>query len=104
MIKEIGRREFIRHLSLENDLEHFIGKEVEWYANPTGSLIGTIAFGDRSRGWNYVIFKRNRAGRFHVSRVVCDFYDRAAARVDFMFAMIGGGFSSVLSAPGPVGN
>ena len=86
-INNIGRPEFIRRLSLHSDLEHFIGKEVEWFSNKTGNIIGTIALGDRSRGWNYVVLRRNRTGKFHVCDVVCDLYNHAAARVDFMFAM-----------------
>jgi hypothetical protein len=93
VVKDIGRTEFIRRLSLHSDLEHFIGNEVEWFANKTGNVIGTIAQGDKSRGWNYVILKRNQMGKFHVRNSVCDFYNHAAARVDFMFAMMGAGQS-----------
>ena len=93
VIKAIGRAEFIYRLSLDSDLEHFIGKEVEWFSNKTGNIIGTIALGDRGRGWNYVILKRNQLGKFHVCDVVCDFYNHRAARVDFMFAMVRAGQS-----------
>ena len=90
-INSISRAEFIRRLLLHNDLERFIGGEVEWFANRLGNILGTIALGDANRGWNYVIFKRNRTGKFHVCTVVCDFYSRAAARVDFMFAAASAG-------------
>ena len=93
VIKDISRAEFIRRLSLQSDLEHFIGKEVEWFSNETGNIIGTIALGDSSRGWNYVILRRNRMGKFHVCDVVCDFFNHAAARVNIMFAMVGAGRS-----------
>ena len=93
IIKNIGRPEFIRGLSLHSDLERFIGKEVEWFSNKTGNILGTIALGDSSRGWNYVILRRNQMGRFHVCDVVCDFYNHATAKVDFMFAMVGAGHS-----------
>ena len=91
VIKDIGRAEFINRLSLHSDLEHFVGKEVEWFTNKTGNIIGTIALGDKSRGWNYVILRRNRIGKFRVCNVMCDFYNHAAARVDFMIAMMGAG-------------
>ena len=45
IVKDIGRVEFIRRLSLHSDLEHFIGNEVEWFTNKTGNVIGTIALG-----------------------------------------------------------
>jgi hypothetical protein len=93
IVKDIGRAEFIRRLSQHSDLEHFIGNEVEWFTNKTGNIIGTIALGDKSMGWNYVILRRNRMGEFHVCDAVCDFYNHAAARVDLMFAMVGAGQS-----------
>jgi hypothetical protein len=93
VIKAIGRAEFIRRLSLDSDLEHFIGKEVEWFSNRTGNILGTIALGDKAKGWNYVILKRNPLGKFHACDVVCDFYNHGAARVDFMLAMAAAGQS-----------
>jgi len=98
-IRNIGRAEFIRRLSPHGDLEHFIGNEVEWFSTKTGNIIGTIALGDRSRGWNYVVLRRNRMGKLHVYNVVCDFYNHAAARVDFMFAMVGAGQSRRVQFP-----
>ncbi len=91
VIKAIGRAEFIHRLSLDCDLEHFVGKEVEWFSNRTGNILGTIALGDKGRGWNYVILKRNQLGKFQACDVVCDFYNHGAARVDFMLAMVAAG-------------
>ena len=91
VMKAIGRAEFIDRLSLDSDLERFIGKEVEWFSNRTGNILGTIALGDKSRGWNYVILKRNQLGKFHACDVVCDFYDHGAVRVDLMLAMVAAG-------------
>ena len=99
VINAIGRQEFIHRLSLDSDLEHFIGKEVEWFSNKTGNIIGTIALGDKSRGWNYVILKRNQLGKFHVCDVMCDFYNHEATRVDFMFAMVGAGQNQGKQSP-----
>ena len=93
VIKAIGRAEFIHRLSLDSDLEHFIGKEVEWFSNRTGNILGTIALGDKGRGWIYVILKRNRQGKFYACDVVCDFYNYGAAGVDFMLAMVAAGQS-----------
>jgi hypothetical protein len=93
VVRDIGRAEFISYLSVRSDLEHFIGKQVEWFSNKAGNVIGTIALGGKNRGWNYVVFRRNHKGEFHVSDTVCDFYSHAAARVDFMLAMVGAGQS-----------
>lgn len=88
MIKEIGRTEFIRHLSLDSDLEQFVGKELEWFSNMAGNILGTIAFEGRKRGRIYIILRRNPTGRFQVLSVICDFYNRRAARIDFLRAMV----------------
>ncbi len=87
VIKDIGRTEFIHRLPPHTDLEHFIGKEVEWFSNKRGTIIGTIALGDKSKGWNYVILQRKQTRQFQVCEVASDFFNHAAARVDFMFAM-----------------
>lgn len=99
VIKNIGRAEFVRRLLPHGDLEHFIGREVEWFSTKKGNIIGTIALGDSNRGWNYIILRRNRTGRLHVCNVVCDFYNHAAARVDFMFAIVGAGQSQRVQFP-----
>ena len=41
-IRSTGRAEFIRRLSLHDDLERWVGREVEWFANAAGNVIGTI--------------------------------------------------------------
>ncbi len=86
-IKGVERAEFIRLLSLQTDLESYVGKEVEWFSNTAGNVIGTIALGDGKLGWNYVVLRRETAGKFHACHVACDFYNHAAARVDCMYAM-----------------
>jgi hypothetical protein len=91
VINAIDRAEFVHRLSLDSDLEHFIGKEVEWFSNRTGNILGTIALGEKGRGWNYVVLKRDQLGKYHACDVVCDFYDHGAARVGFMLAMVGSG-------------
>jgi hypothetical protein len=86
-INGVDRAEFIHLLSLQTDLESFVGKEVEWFSNKAGNVIGTIALGDGTRGWNYVVLRRETTGKFHACNVACNFYNHAAARVDCMYAM-----------------
>ena len=90
-IKGVDRVEFIRLLSLHNDLESFVGTEVEWFSNKAGNVIGTIALGDVSKGWNYVVLRRETMGKFHACNVARDFYSQTAARVDCMYAMAAAG-------------
>ena len=87
-VKDISRAEFNRLLPLHSGLENLIGKEVEWFSDKRGNILGTIALGDSSRGWNYVILKRDRVGKFHVCDVACNIYSHAAARVDFIIATV----------------
>jgi len=87
VIKEIGRKEFIRHLSLDSDLEQFVGKELEWFSNVAGSILGTIALEGREGGRKYIILGVDPTGRFQVLSVMCDFYNHRAARIDFLRAM-----------------
>ena len=91
VVKDVSRAEFNRLLPLHSGLEHLIGKEVEWFSDKRGNILGTIALGGSSRGWNYVILKRNRIGKFHVCDVACDFYNHASARVSFMVATVAAG-------------
>jgi len=81
----ISRAEFVRRLSLDNDLERFIGKEVEWFADDTGNVIGTIALG--STGWSYVILRRDKLGNFRVCNVRGNLYGLDAARMDIFSEM-----------------
>ena len=90
-VKDIGRAEFVRRLPARSDLERFIGEEIEWFSNQRGNVIGTIARGDKSKGWNYVVLKQTQTSEFHVCNAVCNFYNHEAARVDCMFAMVEAG-------------
>jgi len=61
--------------------------EVEWFSNWSGDLLGTIVKGDSVAAWNYVILKRDRKGETHVRKVMNNFFDLKAARVDLLLSM-----------------
>lgn len=86
-IRATGRAEFIRRLSLHSDLERLIGKEVEWFANAAGNVIGTIALAARNRGWNYVVLRKNKLGNFRAFNRREDLFSLEEARVDCLQAM-----------------
>jgi hypothetical protein len=86
-IRATGRSEFIRRLSLHSDLERFVGKEVEWFANAAGTIIGTIALAARDRGWNYVVLRKNKLGNFRASNRREDLFSLHGARADCLQAM-----------------
>ena len=91
VINNVDRAEFIHLLSLQSDLESFVGKEVEWFSNTAANVIGTIALGARNRGWNYVVLRREKMGKFHACNVAREFYSQAAAKVHCVFAMAAAG-------------
>jgi hypothetical protein len=86
-IRATGRAEFIRHLSLHSDLERWIGKEVEWFADAAGNVIGTIALAARDRGWNYVVLRKNKLGGFQAFARRENLFSLDEARVDCLQAM-----------------
>jgi hypothetical protein len=86
-IRDTDRAEFIRRLSLLGDLERLIGKEVEWFANAAGNVIGTIALAARDRGWNFVVLRKNKLGNFQASDRRENLFSLDEARMDCLQAM-----------------
>jgi hypothetical protein len=86
-IRATGRAEFIRRLSLHSDLERWVGKEVEWFADAAGNVIATIALAAQGRGWNYVVLRKNTLGNFRASNRREDLFSLDEARVDCLQAM-----------------
>jgi hypothetical protein len=86
-IKNIFRPEFERFLRFHAILETAIGKEIEWFSDAVESTIGTIAFSQGERGWNYAVFRRDWTGDFQVCDLGANLYSLEAARIDFRRAM-----------------
>jgi hypothetical protein len=62
-------------------------EQVEWFSSKSGNLLGVIAKGEGVAGWNYVIFKRDRKGGFPVQKVMSNFFNLNATRVDLFLSM-----------------
>jgi hypothetical protein len=88
-IKTITRSEFDRLLPDNPALESLMVKQVEWCSNRSGTMLGAIAKGEGVAGWNYAILKRDKKGDFHVRKVMSNFFDLKAARVDLSISMAG---------------
>ena len=86
-IKAIRRWEFEQFLRFHAVLETAIGEEVEWFGDAVENMIGTIAYSQGERGWNYAILKRDWTGDFQVCNLGANLYSLDAARVDFRLAM-----------------
>ena len=86
-IKTISRTEFNQLLPHNPALKNLMSEQVEWFSNRSGNLLGTIAEGECVAGWNYVILKRDRKGDLHIRKVMNNFFNLSAARVDLFLSM-----------------
>ena len=85
--RAIPRSEFDRLLLHNTVLENLMVEQVEWFSNRSGSLLGTVAKGQRVAGWNYAILKRGKKGGFYVHKVMNNCSSSNAARVDLLISM-----------------
>jgi len=89
IIETMLRSEFDRLVPHNLALENFMVKQVEWFSNRSGNLLGAVAKGEGVTGWNYVILKRDKKGDFRVRKVIGNFFNLNAARVDLLLSMAG---------------
>ena len=61
--------------------------QTEWFANETGTTIGTLAAAKMNSGWNYAVLTRDAAGNFQVYKLGADAYSLDDARSEFMCGM-----------------
>jgi len=86
-IKTISRSEFDRLLAHNPALKNLMVDPVEWFSNRSGNLLGSIAEGERVAGCKYAILKRDKKGDFHIRKVMSNFFNLKAARVDLLLSM-----------------
>ncbi|HXI83197.1 MAG TPA: hypothetical protein VNL17_03805 [Verrucomicrobiae bacterium] len=86
-IKTIPRSEFDQLLPLFPALETLMVEQVEWFSNRSGNLLCAIAKGEGVAGWNYVILKRDKKGDLRARKVMSNFFNLSAARVDLFLSM-----------------
>lgn len=63
-------------------------EQVEWCSDGSGTMLGAIAKGKGVAGWNYVILERDKKGDFRIRKVMANFFNLKAARVDLVLWMI----------------
>lgn len=86
-IRAIPRSEFDRLLPQNSAVESLVGKEVEWFSNRSGNLLGAVAKGEGVAAWSYAILKRDQKGDPHVRKVMNGFFSVNAAKVDLLLSM-----------------
>lgn len=87
IIKNIPRSEYDRLLAHNAALMHVMVNQVEWFSNKSGNLLGTVAEGERVAGCNYAILARDKTGHFHIRKVMSNFFNVKAARIDLLLSM-----------------
>jgi len=85
--RTISCAEFDQLLPQHSALESLLVDEVAWFANRSGNLLGVIARGEGASGWNYVVLKRDKNADYGVRKVMGDFFNLRAARVDLLLQM-----------------
>ena len=88
-IKTISSFEFGQLLPYFPALESLMAEQVEWFSNKSGTLLCAIARGEGVASWNYVILKRDKKGDLRVRKVMNNFSNLSAARVDLFLSMAG---------------
>ena len=86
-IKTISSFEFGQLLPYFPALESLMAEQVEWFSNKSGTLLCAIARGEGVASWNYVILKRDKKGDLRVRKVMNDFFNLSAARVNLFLSM-----------------
>jgi hypothetical protein len=86
-IKTMSPLEFDRLLPHRTALESLMVEQVEWFSSKSANLLGVIAKGEGVAGWNYAILKRDKQGDFHVHKVMNNFFNLSATRVDLFLSM-----------------
>ena len=91
IINSTDREAFHQLLPANAVPEMAVGEEVEWFADVAETIIGTIGFDARNKGWNYVILTRDARGEFRVSERHGNFPTRHAGRLALWRRMAGSG-------------
>jgi hypothetical protein len=87
LFKSIRREKFDQFLPPDLGSENLMNWQVEWFANKTGTVIGTLAIGKANKGWNYAVLGRDKTGDFRVHKLGGDAFSLDDARAEFLLEM-----------------
>jgi hypothetical protein len=85
--ESIRREKYDQFLPPHLGLESLMEWQVEWFANKTGTTIGTLAVGKMNQGWNYAVLGREKTGDFQVYKLGGDTFSLDDARTEFLLEM-----------------
>jgi hypothetical protein len=80
-ISSIDQQAFHGLLSAATALEIGAGVEAEWFADRDESVLGTVGFGGRFKGWGYAVLKRDTPSSFRVCVRQEHFFTPHTARI-----------------------
>jgi hypothetical protein len=89
IINRTGREAFHQLLPANAVLEIAVGEELEWFADVAETVIGTLGFDARNKGWNYAILTRDAGEEFRISEEHGNFPTRHVARIALWRRMAG---------------
>jgi hypothetical protein len=89
IINSISKQAFHQLLSPSTTPEIAAGEQVEWFADRTEIIIGTVSVCGRSQCWTYAILRRDTMGDFRVFNCRERFWTPHAARVKLLREMVG---------------
>jgi hypothetical protein len=88
-INSIGQQTFHQLLSTPTAPEIALGVEAEWFVDRDESILGTVGFGGRYKGWGYAVLKRDTPDGFRVCVRQEHFATRHTARIMLLRQMAG---------------
>ena len=63
-IRALHRQEFDRFAFAQAALCEFTGQAVEWFADDSGLVLGSLAHHESDPNWSYVVLSRDTSGQF----------------------------------------
>lgn len=88
-ISSIDQQTFRQLLSAATASQIDIGVESEWFADRDESIVGTVGYGGRFKGWGYAVLKRDTPDGFRVCVRHERFDTRHTARIMLLRQMAG---------------
>ncbi len=88
IINRMDRAAFQQLLRGNVNSEVVVGEEVEWFADLTETICGTVGV-SKKKGWGFAIMKPDRAANFRVCQRQGNFSTRHIARLELLRQMAG---------------
>jgi hypothetical protein len=68
-IRPINQKEFERLQPTRKPMDRLVLEQLEWFANETGTLLGTVFFDPAENCWGWAMLDRDEQGEFRTVRM-----------------------------------